>query len=361
MSATDNEKPAAYSLEPFFALSSDPLCIAGFDGFFKMVNPALCNLLEYSSEELLASPIDSFIHHSDRLLTAEHRQNIRSGQPLLNFENKYVAKSGKTLWFSWTSIPLTHKNLVYAIAKNITHLKMHEDERNLLLTELSNNNQRLKQLNYTTAHDLRLPVSNLLSVFNIIDKSGVKDPEAIELINMLRSAANGLKRTLDIYVDDLQTSTALHVKTEMLQIESVWKYVIQSIESYIKDARAVVSIDLSGFTEVRFNRTYLESIFLNLLSNSIKYAHPKRKPIVSCVTSIVDGKKQMTVTDNGIGFDSIKAEGDVFGLRKSFHQNPDSKGIGLYLVYNHMTNLGGNISVSSTPNVGTTFTLTFKE
>lgn len=114
---TKAEQNSNYPLTPFFELSSDLLCIAGFDGYFKRMNPALCDLLEYSKEELLSHPINSFVHPDDRHLTKKHRDNIRKGKPLLNFENRYVTKRGKTVWLSWTSIPLNDKRLVYAIAK----------------------------------------------------------------------------------------------------------------------------------------------------------------------------------------------------------------------------------------------------
>lgn len=112
-----------YNTELFFDLSADLLFIAGFDGYFRKVNPAACQLLEYSIEELLAQPINHFIHKEDREITSQMRANIRAGKPLLNFENRYVTKSGAVVWLSWTSMPLGELELVYAIAKNVTHLK----------------------------------------------------------------------------------------------------------------------------------------------------------------------------------------------------------------------------------------------
>ena len=98
-----------YSLAPFFELSADLLCIAGFDGYFKMTSPSVSKTLGYSEEELLARPINSFIHPQDREITARHRTKILQGKPLLNFENRYLTKDGVIVWLSWTSMPLHEK------------------------------------------------------------------------------------------------------------------------------------------------------------------------------------------------------------------------------------------------------------
>lgn len=350
-----------YSLKPFFELSSDLLCIAGFDGYFKKVNPALCKLFGYSEKKLLSEPINSFIHPEDIALTSKWRDKIRAGDPLLNFENRYITKEGKIVWLSWTSIPVDDKELVYAIAKNITHRKKHEEERNQLLSELTQTNQRLKQLSYATSHDLRSPVANLISLFNLIDLSTIEDEETLNFLELLKTVSENLKETLDIYLDDLNHQETLEIKTSNLNIQDILNSVIQSIQTYINDSKTTVEVHLDDFKTVLFNEAYLKSIFLNLITNSIRYAHPDRNPLISIATRINGGNKQLIFSDNGRGFDMKKLQGRIFGLHEKFHNHADSKGIGLYLVYNHITNLGGTISVESKVDEGTTFTLTFKE
>ena len=104
----------------------------------------------------------------------------------------------------------------------------------------------------------------------------------------------------------------------------------------------------------------MKSILLNLLSNSIKYAHHDRNPVINVKTQIENGLKQLIISDNGIGFDSSENKDKIFGLYQTFHDKYDSKGIGLYLVHSHVTDLGGSIAVESTVNEGTTFIITFK-
>jgi light-regulated signal transduction histidine kinase (bacteriophytochrome) len=61
-------------------------------------------------------------------------------------------------------MPVIDKQLIYAIAKNITHKKILEEERNLLIINFSRINNDLKKLSYSSTHDLRSPVNNLISI-----------------------------------------------------------------------------------------------------------------------------------------------------------------------------------------------------
>jgi PAS domain S-box-containing protein len=359
-SSNHSDVQTDYSLDPFFDLSHDLLCIAGFDGYFRRVNPAVCKVLGYTEEELLSKPISHFQHPDDKEITRRFRDPILHGKPLTNFENRYITKEGNVVWFAWTSIPVNDSELIYAIAKNITHKKQHETERNLLLSELSENNSRLTQLNYTTSHDLRAPVGNLISIFSLLDVSQIQDDETRQLIEMLKESSENLKKTLDTYADGLMKQDPQFIDLVDVRIMDVVSTIRHTLYSLIKDSNTTFQIDLSGFEYVSFNTKYLESIFLNLISNSIKYAHPERDPVITIKTEITDGKKKLTFSDNGIGFDSEKHKDNVFGLNQTFHENKDSKGIGLYLVYNHITNLGGKISVESKVDEGTTFRITFR-
>ncbi|MCC5914589.1 MAG: PAS domain S-box protein [Balneolaceae bacterium] len=358
--STALEAQTNYSLAPFFDLSHDLLCIAGFDGYFRRVNPAVCEVLGYSEEELLSKPISHFQHPDDKEITRRTREPILHGKPLTNFENRYITKKGEVVWFSWTSIPVNDEELIYAIAKNVTHKKKQEAERNQLLSESSKNNSRLTQLNYNTSHDLRAPVGNLISIFSLMDISHITDEQTRVFIGMLKKSADNLKVTLDNYVDSLKSQDSRFIGLVDTKIMDVIDTIRLTIDSLIKDSKTTFRIDLDAYDSVNFNPKYLESIFLNLITNSIKYAHPDRDPVITIKTRFADGKKRLIFSDNGIGFDSEKQKENVFGLNQTFHENRDSKGIGLYLVYNHITNLGGRITVESIVDQGTTFELTFR-
>ena len=128
----------------------------------------------------------------------------------------------------------------------------------------------------------------------------------------------------------------------------------------VRDSKAIINIDFSAFENVSFNKAYIKSIFLNLVTNSIKYAKPHHAPVITIQSRKVNGVNQLIFSDNGLGFDMDKVKDKIFGLYEKFHNNIDSNGIGLYLVYNHITSLGGRIAVESKINEGATFIISFK-
>ena len=350
-----------YIFEHFFELSADLLCIAGFDGFFKKINPAVSQLLGYTNEELFSKPINAFVYIDDQNYTAKVRKELLNNKPLLNFENRYVTKSGNIVWLSWTSMPIADEKLVYAVAKNITHNKKLEEERNLLLSKITKINKDLKKLSYTSSHDLRSPVNNLLSIFSLLDVSKIEDPETLQFIEMLKSTSESLKQTLNDYIDILILEDKAIAEIEELDLNESLNTVKFSINSLIQNSNVAIHVDFSEVEKINFNKTYLESIFLNLLTNSIKYTQPGCSPIISVYSRNRNGIDQLIFSDKGIGFDMELVKDKIFGLHQKFHNHIDSKGIGLYLVNSHVTSLGGKIEVESKINEGTMFTISFKK
>ena len=107
--------------EIFFYLSSDPMVVAGTDGYFKRVNPAFVELLGYDEGELLSKPYYSFMHPKDVDRSAREVQNLAAGSSTLNFENRFRRKDGTYRLLSWTSpAPQSDDSLMYAAARDIT-------------------------------------------------------------------------------------------------------------------------------------------------------------------------------------------------------------------------------------------------
>ncbi|PKA97311.1 PAS domain S-box-containing protein [Flavobacteriaceae bacterium MAR_2009_75] len=348
------------ALDPFFNLSMDCLCIADYDGYFKKINPAFVELLGYSEDELRSRKICEFIYEEDRERTAIHRDYLINNRPLVNFENRYVCKSGELVWLHWTSIPVPEEKLVYAIARDISFTKGLEKERVSHLSELSQLNNELKRLNYVTSHDLRSPVNNLISMVDLIDSSKIEDGETLEILRFVKLSAEGLKDTLDSFVDTLKEKELHTESVEKVYFAPVFEKVCHSIKSLINKTQAEVAVDFCDLDHIFFNRAYLESIFLNLITNSIKYARPGVQPVITVRARQKENVKTLVYADNGLGFDLDKVGHLIFNLNQSFHSNQDSKGVGLYLVHKHVISLGGNISVDSKVNEGTTFTINFR-
>ncbi len=114
-------------LEKFFNHALDMCCIAGVDGYFKRVNPAFERTLGYSAAELLDKPFVEFVHPDDRPGTTAEIGTLADGAPTLSFENRYRCKDGSYRDLHWTSFPEPGTGLLYAIARDITDLKLRDD------------------------------------------------------------------------------------------------------------------------------------------------------------------------------------------------------------------------------------------
>lgn len=107
-------------LRRFFMLSMDLLAIFDLDGVFLRVNPVFTQILGYAEEELLSRSCLDFVHPDDRARTAEETASLRLGTPVSHFENRYLTKTGETVWLAWTSYPSPEEGFCYAVAREIT-------------------------------------------------------------------------------------------------------------------------------------------------------------------------------------------------------------------------------------------------
>jgi PAS domain S-box-containing protein len=120
---------AQEELARFFALSLDMLCVAGFDGYFKRVNPAWENVLGYTAAELLSRPYLDFVHPDDRAATRVEAKRLADGLPVMYFENRYFHKDGTIRWLLWASASFPDEQLIYGAARDITEHKAAEQLR----------------------------------------------------------------------------------------------------------------------------------------------------------------------------------------------------------------------------------------
>ena len=112
----------------FFEVTPDLVCIVSREGRFLQVNPSVVSTLGYDQQEMIGKVVAELIHPDDRELTRMRRSKLLSGQALLNFQNRYLAKDGRVVWLDWTSVYLADKEVVFAIAKNVTERKVAELE-----------------------------------------------------------------------------------------------------------------------------------------------------------------------------------------------------------------------------------------
>lgn len=121
-------KRAEAERDRLFNLSLDPLCIAGFDGFFRQVNPAWERTLGWSEEELLNKPWLDFVHPDDLRATIAAGEALGQGREVRDFENRYRCRDGSYRWLSWNSFALPEQKLIFAVCRDATEQKRVQDE-----------------------------------------------------------------------------------------------------------------------------------------------------------------------------------------------------------------------------------------
>jgi len=127
-------KQLEQDLEQIFQFAPDIICIVATDGYFKKINPAMCKILEYTEYELLSIPFVNFIHPDDKVKSMEELINLNKQVHPFYFENRYVTRSGKVRWLSWTAAPSPEEGLFFEVAKDITDKK----ELEFLLNKANN-------------------------------------------------------------------------------------------------------------------------------------------------------------------------------------------------------------------------------
>lgn len=114
------ERAQVLKYEKLFNLSIDMVCIAGFDGYFKKVNPAFTEKLGWSEEELLSQPFQNFIHPDDLEASLSEIAKLAEGQKTIRYLSRFITKSGKNRLLEWKANPDTHTGEIFAIANDIT-------------------------------------------------------------------------------------------------------------------------------------------------------------------------------------------------------------------------------------------------
>lgn len=327
------------------------------------VNSAFTDMTGYQTQEVIGkSPEMLFGKKSDILEFDKLKTAIQEYKECF-VETICYKKNGEEFWLNFSMIPVTNKDGEHShwisIQRDVTEEKEKIKEREQLIRELTQNNKDLKQFSYITSHNLRAPLSNLTGLLNLIEDITIEDPELKEIISGFSKSTHLLNETINDLVKVIIIKDNPSIQKEKVLIKDVFENVFNQLSFLISVNKPILKIDLEDVTILDINKSYLESIFLNLLTNAIKYRDPNRQLKVNIATQVIDDKLIITFKDNGIGIDLEKNKDKIFGLYQRFHNHPDSKGLGLYLVKSQVESMGGTISVTSTVGKGTTFTIIF--
>jgi PAS domain S-box-containing protein len=357
-------------LETVITQSRDSILITEADSYdgkipkIVYVNPSFSKMSGYQSEEIVGKSPNIF--KGPKSDSSELRKLIKAikNKEECSIETISYTKNKEEYWVRYSMIPIFNpENEVshwISIQRDTTEEKKLEKEKEHLIRELTQNNKDLKQFSYITSHNLRSPLSNLTGLLNLIEDIPIENEELKEILNGFNKSTHLLNETINDLVKVIIIKDNPSIQKEEVLLNEVFENVFNQLSFQIELHKPIIKLNFEKVTVLNINKAYLESILLNLLTNSIKYRSKDRKLKITISADQTEDSIILTFKDNGIGIDLERNRDKVFGLYQRFHNYPDSKGLGLYLVKSQVETMGGTISIDSEVNKGTSFTLIFK-
>lgn len=254
-----------------------------------------------------------------------------------------------------------NQELVVISHHDITGRKQAEFERTKVAKDLIQRNKDLEQFTYMVSHNLRAPVANILGLVGVLGSEGLIAEEKEKLNEGLFDSVNKLDDVVKDLNLILQVKGEMKEKNETVNFSKLVEHIKISIKNLIDMDVIDIQHDFSEINEFSTLKTYLHSIFYNLITNSIKYRQLQIPCFITIKSHLIGDQVVLTFTDNSLGIDLHKRGDQIFGLYKRFHSHVEGKGLGLFMVKTQVEKLGGKISVQSEVNKGTEFRIEFGE
>jgi len=240
------------------------------------------------------------------------------------------------------------------VVQDITERKLIEEEREKMISNIVQHSKNLEQFAFIVSHNLRAPVANILGLSNVL-KNTISKEDRLRSEQFLFKATEQLDNVLKDLNKILEVRSEINEYKEIVSLNELVTLIKSSINGLIEKEMVQIITNFAATDKIVSIKSYIYSVFYNLISNSIKYRQADKSPVIKIKSEVENGKIKICFTDNGLGIDLIKYGDKVFGLYKRFNMSKDGKGLGLFMVKTQVEGLGGIISVKSKPNEGCEF------
>lgn len=344
-----------------FNIMPDAVVYGNKDLSIKHMNPAARKIFEV--EENAGRPLvldDLFTVEMSAEAREAVRKDLWGDKGSWRGESILTTRSGKKIQvmnlLQSISNEQGEKVAWFGVYTDITFLRLNE--------ELKTANDYLEQLAFISAHDIKSPILSLQGLVDVLSRSKNISDEDMKVLEMQKTVIRQMQQTNNALNDILKLRKNLRIKDakgqEKLPLDKILDNIRGLLETgALQNASLLVNVDEVSTTLLP--TVYFQSLFYNLISNSLKYQDPARPLVIH-----FSGKKkdqhtiQFIVEDNGLGFDLAHNKHRIFGIFKRFHNHVEGTGIGLHIVKSIVEAFDGTIEVDSQPGKGTRFEMTFK-
>ena len=282
-----------------------------------------------------------------------------TNKEMVCYETVYSVKGDGKEWFDVKWVGVVNKKMentgIILTLKNITEKKNADLEREKTTAELIKRNQDLEQFTYIISHNLRSHVANIKGLSNLLNCFEYTDEECVGTLDALSNSVNSLDKVIIDLNQILQTGNHVNDKNEWVSLPVICKEIRLELQSMLLNNDATVNCDFSEISKLFILKSYLYSIFQNLIVNSIKYRKIETNPVIDITSKLNGDKITISFKDNGNGIDLTKNGPQLFGLYKRFDHTIEGKGMGLFMVKMQVESMGGTITVESELGKGTEF------
>ena len=326
--------------------------LIGFDWKYVFVNNSVVKQSKYSNEELLGhTMMEKYPGIEKTELFKVLQLCMEECSPQL-IENEFTFPDGTKEWYELSIQPVPEG--VFILSMDITERKKAEEKLKRYAEELKNSNTELERFAYVASHDLQEPLRMVSSFLNLLEEEFAEDlnETAREYIHF---AVDGARRMKILVNDLLQYSRVGANKEEFTatDLNETMDYVTRVLDEDIKKNQAVITVKI--LPVITANKTLINQLFINLVSNALKY-HGENKPEIEIGFTEDQYKYVFYVKDNGIGIDP-KFFDKIFIIFQRLHNKGEysGTGIGLAICNKIVETHKGKIWVESKEGKGSTF------